>query len=85
MFHKIVKYIYVNKDHIESNLWDAVKSLGISITSVASLQKFAGWLLETAGACISAIIVAVVVWFAMRWVEKKYPRPHRKDPYGDRD
>lgn len=85
MLHKLAAYIYENRAQVESNLIDAVKSLTISISSVAALQRFAGWLLETAGACVSAAIVSIFVWFVMRWFEKKYPRPNRKDPYGDRD
>lgn len=66
-------------------LVNACRSTIISIFTIASLQKIGGWLVETAGACLSAVIVAVVVWFVMRRIERRYPRPHRKDPYGDRD
>ena len=69
----------------ERGLINACLSLITSIFTIASLQKMGGWLIETAGACVSAVIVAVVVWFVMRKIESKYPRPHRKDPYGDRN
>ncbi len=68
----------------EKGFIDACKSLFLAICSVHAVQKIAGWLAETAGACASAVIVAVVVWFVMRWVEKKFPRKNRNNPYGDR-
>lgn len=58
---------------------NACLSLTTSILTIHTLQKIGGWLVETAGACASAVVVALVVWFVMRKVEAKYPRPNRKD------
>lgn len=52
----------------------ACLSLGTSIGTIAFMQKFLKWLMETGAACISAIIVAVAVWFVMRWVERRWPK-----------
>ncbi len=73
MIEKFIHWFVTHKSQIENNLIDYTLSLSVGIGSVFTLQNVFNWFVHTAGACASAVIVSVVLYFIMRKVKQKYP------------
>lgn len=58
---------------LQDILIDWCYSVATAILSVATWQSIIGWTIHTFGACISAVCVAVCVYFVMRKVKKIWP------------
>ena len=73
MFVRFTHWFTIHKAQITQNLQDFALSLSVGIGSVFTLQNLLSWFVHTAGACASALIVSVVLYFVMRKIKQKYP------------
>lgn len=73
MLNKIVEYVHEHKSSLCQSSVDACFSLTATITTVGVMQLVLGWLLHTVAACVTTVVVSVVVYFVMRKIKQMFP------------
>ena len=71
--NRIIHWIAIHREKITHDLTDYSLSLGLSIGSVFTFQNLFDWFVHTMGACISTVIISLVLYFVMRKVKKMFP------------
>lgn len=73
MLERLFHYILINRNKLTHDLQDYAVSLSVGIGSVFTLQNVFDWFVHTIGACASAIIVSVALYFVRRKIKKMFP------------
>ena len=73
MIEKITHRIESQKYQLTHSVHDLSISLSVGIGTVFTLQNLVDWFVHTLGACVSAVIVSLVLYFIMRKVKKMFP------------